>query len=111
LTMPQMMLISVVLPAPLGPSKANISPRFISRLIFLSAWKPLAYVLLTPRTKMMGTEFSAVMVADVGIVFMDECNTVYRHHLTLIGYRGAGSSNIALFFRSVLEIKLMEFLP
>jgi hypothetical protein len=26
LTMPQMMLISVVLPAPLGPSSANISP-------------------------------------------------------------------------------------
>ena len=27
LTMPQMMLISVVLPAPLGPSSAKISPR------------------------------------------------------------------------------------
>jgi hypothetical protein len=27
LTMPQMMLISVVLPAPFGPSKAKISPR------------------------------------------------------------------------------------
>tara|TARA_B100000674_G_scaffold477395_1_gene472960 strand:- start:128655 stop:128951 length:297 start_codon:yes stop_codon:yes gene_type:complete len=26
-TIPQMMLISVVLPAPLGPSNANISPR------------------------------------------------------------------------------------
>ena len=31
LTMPQMMLISVVLPAPLGPSSAKISPRRISR--------------------------------------------------------------------------------
>ncbi len=27
-TMPQMMLISVVLPAPLGPSSAKISPAF-----------------------------------------------------------------------------------
>ena len=27
--MPQMMLISVVLPAPFGPSSANISPRLI----------------------------------------------------------------------------------
>ena len=33
LTMPQMMLISVVLPAPLGPSSANISPRRMSRLM------------------------------------------------------------------------------
>src|SRR5688572_21770543 len=45
LTMPQMMLISVVFPAPLGPSKAKISPRRISRSMFLSAWKPDAYVL------------------------------------------------------------------
>jgi hypothetical protein len=37
LTMPQMMLIRVVLPAPLGPSKAKISPRLIARLMFLSA--------------------------------------------------------------------------
>jgi hypothetical protein len=43
--------------------------------MFFSAWKLLAYVLLTLRTKMMGTELSAVMVADVGIVFMDKCNT------------------------------------
>src|SRR5258706_6532365 len=39
------MLISVVFPAPLGPSKAKISPRRISRLTRLSAWKPEAYVL------------------------------------------------------------------
>ncbi len=38
--MPQMMLISVVLPAPFGPSSAKISPRRISRLTLLSAWKP-----------------------------------------------------------------------
>ncbi len=40
LTMPQMMLMSVVLPAPFGPSRAKISPRWISRLMRLSAWKP-----------------------------------------------------------------------
>jgi hypothetical protein len=37
LTMPQMMLISVVLPAPFGPSSAKISPRWMSRLTSLSA--------------------------------------------------------------------------
>ena len=39
-TMPQMMLISVVLPAPFGPRSAKISPRLISRSIFFSAWNP-----------------------------------------------------------------------
>ena len=33
-------LIRVVLPAPLGPSRAKISPRLISRLMFFRAWKP-----------------------------------------------------------------------
>ena len=42
LTMPQTMLISVVLPAPFGPSSANISPRRISRSMPFSAWKPEA---------------------------------------------------------------------
>ncbi len=42
LTMPQTMLISVVLPAPLGPSSAKISPRRMSRLMPFSAWKPEA---------------------------------------------------------------------
>ena len=41
-TMPQMMLMSVVLPAPLGPSSAKISPGRISRLTSLSARKPVA---------------------------------------------------------------------
>jgi hypothetical protein len=40
LTMPQTTLISVVLPAPFGPSSAKISPRLMSRLISLSAWNP-----------------------------------------------------------------------
>ena len=42
LTMPQTMLISVVLPAPLGPSRAKISPRRMSRSMPLRAWKPEA---------------------------------------------------------------------
>ena len=42
LTMPQTMLMSVVLPAPFGPSSAKISPWRISRLTSLSAWKPEA---------------------------------------------------------------------
>ena len=53
LTMPQMMLISVVLPAPLGPSNAKISPRRMSRSMLLSAWKPEAKVLESFDTEMM----------------------------------------------------------
>jgi hypothetical protein len=41
-TMPQTMLISVVLPAPFGPSRAKISPRRISRLTSFSACSPEA---------------------------------------------------------------------
>src|SRR5689334_6168255 len=41
-TRPQMMLISVVLPAPFGPSRAKISPRLMARLMSDSACKPLA---------------------------------------------------------------------
>jgi hypothetical protein len=40
LTMPQMMLISVVLPAPFGPSSAKISPLRISRLMSFQRLKP-----------------------------------------------------------------------
>src|SRR3954463_8897720 len=54
LTMPQMMLISVVLPAPFGPSSAKISPRRISRLTFLTAARPDAYVLDRLATEMIG---------------------------------------------------------
>src|SRR6185436_6148524 len=57
LTIPQTMPISVVLPAPFGPSSAKISPCSISRLMFLRAWKPDAYVLErldTARTGGMG---------------------------------------------------------
>src|SRR6185503_3914876 len=45
LTMPQTIEISVVLPAPFGPSSAKISPRRIDRLMCLRALKPDAYVL------------------------------------------------------------------
>jgi hypothetical protein len=41
-TMPQTMLISVVLPAPFGPSSAKISPRWISRSTRFSACRPEA---------------------------------------------------------------------
>ena len=41
-TMPQTMLISVVLPAPLGPSSAKISPLSMSRLMSSSATWPEA---------------------------------------------------------------------
>ena len=38
LTIPQMIEMSVVLPAPLGPSNASISPGGIPRFTFFSAW-------------------------------------------------------------------------
>src|SRR5258708_38384569 len=51
---PQIKLISVVLPAPLGPSRAKISPRRISRLTLFRAWKPDAYVFVRFLTEMIG---------------------------------------------------------
>src|SRR5437016_9208519 len=54
LTIPQMMLMRVVLPAPFGPSRAKISPRRISRLTFFSAWNPEAYFFDRLWTDMMG---------------------------------------------------------
>src|SRR6476469_3503515 len=53
-TIPQTMLISVVLPAPLGPSSAKISPRRISRLMSLRATSPEAYVLNSFEIEIMG---------------------------------------------------------
>src|SRR5215471_17450707 len=52
--MPQMMLMSVVFPAPFGPSRAKISPWRISRFTFFRASKPEAYVLPRPDTVRMG---------------------------------------------------------
>ena len=40
--MPQTMLISVVLPAPFGPSSAKISPGRMSSETPFSAWCPVA---------------------------------------------------------------------
>src|SRR6266446_2174011 len=53
-TMPQTMLMRVVLPAPFGPSRAKISPRRMSRLTRLSASKPEAYVFERFETEMIG---------------------------------------------------------
>src|SRR5579871_2347539 len=54
-TIPQMTPMSVVFPAPFGPRSAKISPRRISRLTFLSASKPEAYVLQRPATETIGS--------------------------------------------------------
>src|SRR5664280_2505953 len=53
-TMPQMTLISVVLPAPLGPRRAKISPFSISRLIASIAVRPESNRLVTAATEMIG---------------------------------------------------------
>src|SRR4051812_801801 len=54
-TIPQMMLMSVVLPAPFGPRSAKISPRRIARSTFVSARNPDAYSLLRFLTVRMGS--------------------------------------------------------
>src|SRR4030095_11325863 len=54
-TMPQMMLISVVLPAPFGPSSAKISPRRMSRSSGFSASAPCAYFFRNPRMDRTGS--------------------------------------------------------
>ena len=41
-TIPQIILIKVVLPAPFGPRRAIISPFLISKLIFFKASNPLS---------------------------------------------------------------------
>ena len=41
-TIPQIIFIKVVFPAPFGPSIAKISPFFIFRLISFKALKPLS---------------------------------------------------------------------
>src|SRR6186713_1033558 len=53
-TMPQMTLMSVVLPAPFGPSSAKISPWRISRSMSFSALRPEAYVFETRDTETAG---------------------------------------------------------
>src|SRR5688572_23417217 len=53
-TIPQMMLIKVVLPAPFGPSRAKISPLRMSRSTCFSASKPDAYVFDRFLTEMIG---------------------------------------------------------
>ena len=54
-TVPQMMLMSVVLPAPLGPSKAKISPLRMSRSTAFSASTPVPYCLRSPRIERTGS--------------------------------------------------------
>jgi uncharacterized protein YheU (UPF0270 family) len=57
-TIPQMMLMRVVLPAPFGPSSAKISPGRISRSTPFRALNPDAYVLVSRETLMIGCKAS-----------------------------------------------------
>src|SRR3569832_1919587 len=52
-TLPLLLLFLVVLPAPLGPSSAKISPWPMSRSTLLSACKPDSYVLVSFEMEMM----------------------------------------------------------
>jgi hypothetical protein len=53
-TIPQVMLMSVVLPAPFGPSSAKISPFMMSSDNGFSAWTPDLYVFETSLIVMIG---------------------------------------------------------
>src|SRR2546426_4917383 len=76
-TMPQTMLMSVVLPAPFGPSSAKISPSRISRSMRFSALSPDAYVLDIPAMEMIGdmrlapVDGAEALAAEVRIVKAD----------------------------------------
>src|SRR5215217_177430 len=77
-----MMLISVVFPAPFGPSRAKISPRRMSRLMFLSACKPEAYVLASLDTETMGcktTSRSTIVSSSSFIPLLLLARTRQRH--------------------------------
>src|SRR5207249_4032357 len=79
LTMPQITPMSVVLPAPLGPSRAKISPRRISRSTLLSASRPEAKVLESFETEMIdGMRGRIDAAAPVGIVEVVERALVYQ---------------------------------
>src|SRR5260221_7867570 len=53
-TIPQMILISVVLPAPFGPSRAKISPLRISRSTSLRPTRPEGQVLVSWEMEIAG---------------------------------------------------------
>src|SRR5829696_2549412 len=77
-----MMLISVVFPAPFGPNRAKISPRRMSRLMFLSAWKPESLVFARSDTETMGcktTSRSTIVSSSSFIPLLLLARTWQRH--------------------------------
>src|SRR4249920_1098024 len=84
LTIPQITLISVVFPAPLGPSNAKISPRRMSRSIPLSAWNPEAKVLESFETEMMGCFESAIMAYSPTYVMVKAKIHITDEHQTIM---------------------------
>src|SRR6476619_3921940 len=82
LTMPQTMLISVVLPAPFGPSSAKISPRRMSRSPLCNARKPVAYVLPRERMAMIGEAESVT-----GTIFCEGASAQGYRKLRCAGFR------------------------
>ena len=55
----------------IGAEQGKNLAAFYLQVDFFECLETAGIGLLTPRTEMMGTAFSAVMVADVGILFMD----------------------------------------
>src|SRR5215475_4828618 len=103
LAMPQMMLIRVVLPAPFGPSRAKISPRWMSRLTFFSALKPDSYVFDRLATEMMGDMLKSagnLRMAAVVSAGGEELDT--HRDLTLVPQSARKNSRLS-FFRLFLR--------
>src|SRR5262245_22841358 len=72
------MLINVVLPAPLGPSSAKISPRRMSRLMFFKAWNPDAYTL-----ERFEIEMTDCMRVFFGKMLAAQCKDKHGHRQPL----------------------------
>ena len=86
--MPQIMLISVVLPAPLGPRSARISPSRMSRLTLFSASNPEAYVFdrleMEISVRIMG--FYTVMFRDGESRSGCRIKTIFQEHFRVLGH-------------------------
>src|SRR5260221_3982266 len=87
-TMPQMTLMSVVFPAPFGPSRAKISSRRISRLTLFSAWNPDGNVLTRFETEMAGRTRPIYIAAGRGAEIDSRCGEQLSAHSPLLAMLG-----------------------
>ena len=102
--MPQIAEISVVFPAPFGPSSARISPSSIARSIPFSASKPEAKVLRSPSTRTM----AGISVSSHSW-FGHRHSSAARQGEAAGGHRRRGRSEIAACPRSSKPVPSSAF--